>query len=145
MDLNNIIDILQIGGTGVVVILAGLIKIPKIEINFWTYLAQAVGRAINKEMMVKVDKMAKDLEKHIQDEEEKEAKTARQRFLRFNDELLEGKKHTKEHFDEILEDIDDYEDYCANHPLYENSKAELAIANIKRIYNECLEEKKFLG
>ena len=144
MDLTSIIDLAKLGTAGVAVILAGLIKIPKLELNFWSFLARSIGRALNRELIDRVDKLTKDLEHHIKMEEEENARTARRRFLRFNDELIEGKKHTKEHFDEILDDIDIYVDYCLEHPKYENSKAEAAIKYIKKTYQECMEEHKFL-
>ena len=144
MDLTSIIDMAKLGTAGIAVILAGLIKIPKLELNFWSFLARSIGRALNRELIDRVDKLTKDLEHHITMEEEENARTARRRFLRFNDELIEGKKHTKEHFDEILDDIDIYVDYCLEHPKYENSKAEAAIKYIKKTYQECLEEHKFL-
>lgn len=51
---------------------------------------------------------------------------------------------TKEHFDQILDDITRYERYCADHPEYENNKAVFAIANIKRVYQKCADENIFL-
>lgn len=144
MDISNMIDLAKIGTAGIAIILAGLIKIPKIELNFWSLMFRTLGRAINGEVIAKVDKLTKELEKHINSDEEYKAKRARQRFLRFSDELLEGKKHTKEHFDEILGEIDVYIDYCLEHPAYENSKAEMAIRNIKKVYQECLDDHKFL-
>ena len=38
-----------------------------------------------------------------------EATTCRYRILRFNDEILHEQRHTKEHFDQILDDITRYE------------------------------------
>ena len=55
-----------------------------------------------------------------------------------------GKKHSKEHFDEILFDIDAYEQYCSTHPDYKNNKAVLAIGTIKEVYADCIEEHSFL-
>lgn len=52
-----------------------------------------------------------------------EATTCRYRILRFNDEILHEQRHTKEHFDQILDDITRYEKYCDEHPEYENNKA----------------------
>ncbi len=75
---------------------------------------------------------------------ENEATMSRYRILRFNDEILHDKKHTKEHFDQILDDITRYEKYCEEHPEYENNKAVLAIANIEAVYRECGKENKFL-
>lgn len=75
---------------------------------------------------------------------ENEATTCRYRILRFNDEVLHGQKHTKEHFDQILDDITRYEQFCEGHPEYENNKAVLAIENIKRVYQKCSDENTFL-
>ena len=75
---------------------------------------------------------------------ENEATTCRYRILRFNDEILHEEKHSKEHFDQILEDISRYERFCNTHPEYENNKAVLAIKNIKRVYQTCSENNSFL-
>ena len=69
-----------------------------------------------------------------------------QRFaqiLRFNDELIDDKHHTREHFIEILAIIDAYEDYCRSHPDYKNNRCICAVANIKRVYNERLQKHDF--
>lgn len=75
---------------------------------------------------------------------ETEATTCRYRILRFNDEILHDQQHTKEHFDQILDDVTRYEKFCREHPEYENNKAVLAIENIKRIYKKCTDESSFL-
>ena len=74
----------------------------------------------------------------------KYATTCRYRIIRFNDEILRQVKHTKEHFDQILIDIDDYEEYCRKDKDYKNNKAMLAIENIKNVYKKCAEESAFL-
>ena len=75
---------------------------------------------------------------------ESKATTYRYRILRFDDEIRHGTKHSKEHFDQIIEDIDEYEEYCGGHPDYRNNKAVLAIENIKRVYQNCANEGTFL-
>ena len=40
------------------------------------------------------------------------------KILRFNDELIHGVRHTKEHFDEMLDIVYDYEDYCQKHKKF---------------------------
>lgn len=72
------------------------------------------------------------------------AYTWRYRILRFNDEILHGEKHSKEHFDQIIEDIDKYDDYCRDHPEFPNSKVVFAIRNIKNVYHKCTDEGTFL-
>lgn len=135
-------------GAGVVslaIILAGMIKIPPIQLNFWEWLGRLVGRTINGEVLEKVNDLSREVNALKQEEEVERVRQARQRILRFNDEILYEQRHSKEHFDEILEDIDLYEDYCRSHEEYENNKAVLAIATIREIYKNCLKEHDFLS
>ena len=144
-------NILETGAVGMAIILVGMIKIPPIKNNFWQWLLRLMGRAINDEIKEEIDSLAekiKDVDKKVDDmnkiEELERVRQARQRILRFSDEILHAQRHSKEHFDEILEDVDLYEDYCREHEDYENNKAVLAIATIRDIYKKCLKEHDFL-
>lgn len=137
-------DTIGAGVVSLAIILAGMIKIPPIQLNFWGWLGRMVGRAINGEVLERVDDLTKEVNKLKQDEELERVRQARQRILRFNDEILHAQRHSKEHFDEILEDIDLYENYCRSHEDYENNKAVLAIATIREVYKNCLKEHDFL-
>ena len=121
-----------------------MIRLPKIDINLWSLMARSLGRALNKEVLDRVDTLTKDFEQHLKVEELEKIRQARQRILRFNDEILFERRHSKEHFDEILEDIDIYEKYCNEHPDYKNNKAILAINTIKSVYDDCLKSHDFL-
>ena len=149
MDYIN--TIAQYGAIGVLIVLAGMIKIPKIELNLWNWIGRTVGRSINKEMMDQVNDlqsevkgMKTEIDTLKKEEELERVRMARQRILRFNDEILFEKRHSKEHFDEILDDIDIYEEYCRTHEDYENNKAVLAIATIREVYKDCLKTHDFL-
>lgn len=72
------------------------------------------------------------------------ALTWRYRILRFDDEIRHEIRHTKEHFNQILDDITKYNRYCNNHKDFPNDKAVFAIENIKRVYQQCTEEGTFL-
>ena len=76
--------------------------------------------------------------------EEDRATTARVRILRFSDEMRRGEKHTKEMFDQTLQDIDRYKNYCDTHPNYENERAKAAIQHVKAVYQRCLDTNDFL-
>lgn len=73
------------------------------------------------------------------------ADDARRMILSYNDEILRHIQHSKESFDQILRDVDQYENYSRKHPDYPNNQAVAAIANIKRCYQKCLDESLFLG
>ena len=49
-----------------------------------------------------------------------------------------------QHFDQIIEDIDTYENYCSDHPHFPNGKAVHSISNIRKIYDKCSDEHSFL-
>lgn len=130
---------------GILIVLAGTIRIPKIKLNFWTLLARWFGRAVNYETFKEVQGMRKELTDHIKSDNEENIKNCRRRILRFDDEILHKKDHSREHFGEILEDIDRYEGYCRENPDFPNNKCTTAIGNIKRVYRECHERHNFLS
>ena len=129
---------------GVTVAVMSLLQISKVNINPWSALARWLGSAINSAITEEVSKLRETLDNHIVKDDERYAKNCRLRILRFNDEILQQRPHTKEHFDEILDDITEYERYCREHPDYKNNKAVMAIQNVEHVYQECLAKNKFL-
>ena len=144
MDLMQFNALAQHGVVGLLIILAGMIKIPKIELNIWGLIGRTIGRSINKEVMDKVDNLSEKVDEIEKSAELDRVRDARQRILRFNDEILCGQKHSKEHFDEVLSDITIYEHYCNDHEDYENDKAILAIETVREVYKQCLKSHDFL-
>ena len=69
-----------------------------------------------------------------------QAVLARTHILRFDDELLNDVKHSKEYFSQTLQDIDVYEVFCMDHPDFKNSFATAAINHIRKTYDEMLEK-----
>ena len=92
-----------------------------------------------------IDSLKADFSTFHRDEKEKDVVAARRRILRFNDELLRDIDHSKEYFDDILEDVHTYEQYCAEHADFQNEKAVMAIKNIRRCYESCMEKHNFLN
>ena len=72
------------------------------------------------------------------------ADTRRVRILRGSDEIKLKMRHSEEWFDQMNEDITEYEKYCESHPGYKNNKAVHAIANINSVYAKALDENDFL-
>ena len=88
-----------------------------------------------------------ELSKKIDNLEEKidlnKAESNRTRILRFNGEIKRGIHHDEEEFNDCLGAIDYYEKYCKVHQNYPNSKAVMAIANVKRVYEKAYTENDF--
>lgn len=140
MNLNEVI----LGGGGILLVAMTLIQIAPIKVNPWSYIAKAVGRAINSDVLEELKEVKKDLADHIRIDGEQNADEHRGRILRFNNELLRDIPHTKEEFVEVLADIDFYERYCETRKEYKNNRAIHAIANISRVYDERLIKHDFL-
>ena len=125
------------GGGGLLLVLMTLMQIAPVKINPWSWLARAIGRAVNAEVIKKMDD-------HITMDDRRTADGHRARILHFNNELLRDIGHTQEEFFEVLAEIDAYEDYCREHPEYPNNRAVLAIENIQEVYKERLKKHDFL-
>lgn len=143
MTVETIKEYLMYGGGGVAVIFT-ILQIAPIKINPWSWIAKRIGRAINGELIDKVDDLAVDMKKNKDDDDEQWASLSRSHILRFGDELRHGVSHSKEHFDQILLDISKYELYCDTHKDYLNDVAHETIKHIKSTYHKCLNENSFL-
>ena len=72
------------------------------------------------------------------------ADSARRRILAFDDELRRGLDHSEESYNQILQDIKFYRNFCRMHDDYENDKATSAIAHIRETYQRVKNENKFI-
>lgn len=122
-------ELVETGGSVLLIVLT-LVQVAPIRINPWSAIARTIGKALNADLNEKMDA--------------NEAKTARYRILRFDDEIRHKMRHSKEHFDQIIEDVDTYERYCQDHPRFPNGKAVSATDNVKRTYEKCKDENSFL-
>lgn len=135
---------IAVGAAGALLGLMTVIQIAPIKINPWSWIARFIGRAINSEVIAKVDSLSDDLADHKDKSEERHATLCRAHILRFGDEVRHGVPHSKEGYDNILLDIDSYEEYCGKHPNYKNNVALATIKHIKNMYQKHLEEDSFL-
>ena len=72
--------------------------------------------------------------------DERFAVSSRVRILRFEDELQEKRKHSKDSWDQAMSDIDYYENYCQAHPKFKNNQTVATVEHIKNGYMERLEK-----
>lgn len=140
-----------VSGGGLLVILLTFIQISPIKVNPWSSLARSIGKAINSDIVSKfddLDEKINNLEENLKDLkadcEKRDATLCRTHILRFGDEILHGMRHSYEHYQNVLLDIDVYEKYCSTHPLYKNNLAKMTIELIKKTYKESFNNKDFL-
>ena len=90
----------------------------------------------NERLDKKIDKLDNELT-------ERGIIACRVRILKFMDEILEGWEHSKDSYNQIIQDITNYERYCDEHPLFKNHQTVATIAHIKADYQERLEKNNF--
>jgi len=93
---------------------------------------------------VKIEELDKKIEAVDAKGDERAAVSARVRILRFMDELLEGRRHSKDAYDQCLSDATFYDKYCSRNPDFKNNQTEATISYIRKNYDERLEKHDFL-
>lgn len=143
-------DLAWIAGV-VCVVFATIVQKASKKYKPWSWLAEQFGRAVNKEMLDKLDVVSKKVEdleaadkKQNAEREALMALEARRRILRTADEMRAKIRHSEEFFDDALADVSFYRNYCREHPDFENSKAVISSKIIEDAYQKCVLENDFL-
>ena len=132
--LYETIKSLSISGWFTIFIIISLfVEIAPLKINPIGWL----GDRLNALMYKRVAKIESKLDEHI-------AQSYRNKILAFQDLLLSQSytEFTKEQYDEVIEAIGNYENYCKENEI-KNDKCTLAINYIKRCYTECQNKRSF--
>lgn len=130
-----------------------IIQITPIKWNPYSWIAKKIGSALNHDLIKKiemtdkkVDDIANTLNTHIVENERERIMDIRNRILAFSDDIRNGVNHSKERYDQILNEILRYNNYCADHPDFPNAAAIHAIAFIEEEYDlRIRDEKEFLS
>ena len=75
-----------------------------------------------------------------QDLAEEKALIARSDILRFDDDLVNGRTHSREYFRAVLSQIDTYDKYTREHEDFKNSYPVEAEAHIREVYRAVYEK-----
>lgn len=102
---------------------------------------------IKKEYIESIKDIKEDYNKRMdtleRNADEKEAKRLRSSIICFSDSCRTGERHTKQHFENVFRDYDDYSRYCEKHD-FENHFIDGEMEYIKSIYTEYSKNNKFL-
>ena len=69
---------------------------------------------------------------------------SRRRILRASDEIRQGVKHSEEFFNDILDDMTLYDNYCDENPKFKNHRAVSAEETIRKAHRHCIDHNDFL-
>ena len=88
----------------------------------------------------KIDRLARDISDDRERRKRKEADDARRHILEASDAIRSGEEHSVEWWNQLHDDITDYEIYCDAHPDYKNNRARQAIEHLNTVYVEKLKQ-----
>ena len=128
MDLNTIIGFL-VGG------------------SFLTFVQYMINRHDRKKdknnaVLSAISTLSERVEKIENSLDERDAVLARTHILRFSDELYNGVKHSQEYFQQQLDDIETYNQFCAGHPKFANGRTKAAAKYIEDEYDRLFKAHK---
>lgn len=110
--------------------------------GFWTLIQNLVNRKTG--LAKRVDTIDSKVTALNDKEDRREADAARNRILRFADECRRHEKHSEEFFNQIIDDITYYEEFCEDHHEYKNTKAVESIATIRAAYHKAKQDNDFV-
>lgn len=94
------------------------------------------------EIITALQKLSKEVEDVREEADRRDAVLSRTHILRFRDELYNDMKHTSEYFEQTLDDIEVYEQYCRAHPDFANGRTKAAASFIREEYTRLFKEHK---
>lgn len=121
--------------TALVIFLLSAVEISPIKFNPWSWIGGLIGKFLGiRALWDKVDAIDKKVD-------ENQATTIRVRILRFEDEVQAERDHSKDSWDQVMDDICRYELYTETHPEFKNNITVASINHLKRKYEELLEKR----
>lgn len=126
-------------------VLCTFVQISPIKINPWDILLGWVGERFNSginkrinEVNDRVDRLEKSIDNHIEKCDIEDWKKKRNYIVKFVNEGVNGTRHTKESFENVIALCDEYEDYVEQNPNIHNGVINGSISAIRIKYHEHL-------
>lgn len=128
----------------IVIAISGIVQFTPIKLNPWSWIGRKIGKSINRDVIDAVSDLRKEVDEMRDNMARNKAANQRTKIIRFGSEIRLAQKHSKEYFDEIMQDITEYDQYCDEHPTFRNNITASSSEIIKETYKKCLEENSFL-
>lgn len=126
-------------------VLCTFVQISPIKINPWDILLGWVGERFNSginkrinEVNDRVNRLEKSIDNHIEKCDIEDWKKKRNYIVKFVNEGVNGTRHTKESFENVIALCDEYEDYVEQNPNIHNGVINGSISAIRMKYHEHL-------
>lgn len=148
MTINEAISLLTIKdgfsiGIIILIVILSCLQVSKIKINPWDSILSWFGSKINAKTEKRLDELEAKLDEHVKESNAKSLRDTRTQILDFCNSCMNKRLHTREEFDYIIKQCDDYEEYIERNKV-KNGVISSAIKEIRRIYEKCIHTNGFL-
>lgn len=144
MTLSEIINSITTSQMGwFLVLFLTLVEIAPIRINPWGALLKYIGKVTNGELNDKFDKLEGELKQFKRDFEVKNANDKRWDILDFSNSCRNGRKHGREEWEHVINQLKEYETYVEKHHI-DNGVIEEETKYLREMYQERLAKNDFL-
>lgn len=120
-----------------------IIQITPIKLNPWDKILVWFGNHMNADIVKRVDVIEEKLDEHIKDSSEERIRKVRADILDFGNACMNGRPHTKEEFEFVISECDQYEKHIEKLQI-KNGVATATIREIRRLYEKHLQNNTFL-
>ena len=144
----SIIDMINIktgvsAGICFIFILMTLIQIAPIKLNPWDKILTWLGNHMNADIVKRVDVIEAKLDEHIRESSDERIRKVRADILDFGNACMNGRPHTKEEFEFVISECDQYEKHIEK-TGGKNGVATATITEIRRLYEKGIQDNSFM-
>ena len=144
MNLQEILHTLGTGGIGALVFIAlTLFEIAPIKVNPWSHILKWMGEKQNGALREDFRILKGEFHNLKKDFEEKNAHDKRWSILDFANSCHNGRKHTKEEWEHVLNQLKFYEEYVVEHDI-DNAVIEEETRYLRELYRELMVKNEFI-
>ena len=110
-------------------------QITPVRLNPWDSILRWVGNRLNRTISDRVDTIEQKLDEHIQESSEERIRKIRTDILDFGNACMNHRPHTKEEFEFVIAECDQYERFIEG-SNQKNGVAAATIKEIRRLYEK---------
>ena len=144
MNVQEILSTLGAGGISAVVFIAlTLFEVAPIKVNPWSHIFKWIGDKVNDDLRKDFKALKNEVEGVKKDFEEKNAHDKRWSILDFANSCHNGRKHTKEEWEHVLNQLKFYEEYVEEHDI-DNAVIEEETRYLREMYRELMAKNEFI-
>lgn len=137
------LDIIAKNAWWIVAAALSLVQVAPIKINPWDSLFEWIGNLINKDIKEDLKTIHKEIDEMRHETDENEARRLRANILDFANSCRNHRKHTKDEFENIARDYEDYMTIIERRKL-KNGFVEAEYEYILEVFHHCQQENNFL-